>query len=251
MRPIAIQMYSVRDAAQSDLASTLDAVKGFGYDGVELAGLYGNTPKEVATLLARRGLEPVSAHVMLDEMRADFDRVLTDYAFLGCKNIVIPWISENDRPSSVGYADTLSDIRRFAERASSKGIRLHYHNHSFEFEKNENGIYALDELYSSVPETLLGAQLDVCWVAYAGEDAVKYIKKYASRINLLHLKDFVFTDGGYQFRPVGYGCLDFKAIIDSAEDCGVEWFIVEQDEPSMGKTSLESAEMSIKHIKSL
>ncbi len=251
MKPIAIQMYSLRDAAQSDLAATLGAVKGFGYDGVELAGLYGNTPVEMARLLARHGLQPVSAHVMLDEMRADFDKVLSDYALLGCKNIVIPWLAENDRPSADGYADTLSDIRRFAERAGSKGIQLHYHNHSFEFEKNENGIYALDELYSAIPDTLLKAQLDVCWVAYAGEDAVRYIKKYASRISLLHLKDFVFTEGGYQFRPVGYGCLDFNAIIDAAKDCGVEWFIVEQDEPSMGKTSLECAELSIKHIKSL
>ena len=39
--PVALQLYSVRDAMEKDLKGTLAQVKAMGYDGAELAGLYG------------------------------------------------------------------------------------------------------------------------------------------------------------------------------------------------------------------
>ena len=39
--PIAIQVYSVRDEATKDFEGTMRSLKEMGYDGVELAGLYG------------------------------------------------------------------------------------------------------------------------------------------------------------------------------------------------------------------
>ena len=41
--PIALQVYSVRDFASEDFKGTMEKVKAMGYDGVELAGLYGHT----------------------------------------------------------------------------------------------------------------------------------------------------------------------------------------------------------------
>ena len=42
--PIALQLYSVRDLLEKDLEGGLKQVKELGYDGVELAGLYGLLP---------------------------------------------------------------------------------------------------------------------------------------------------------------------------------------------------------------
>lgn len=44
---VAIQVYSVRDDAEKDLNGTLKKIKEMGYDGVELAGLYGYSYEEV------------------------------------------------------------------------------------------------------------------------------------------------------------------------------------------------------------
>ena len=55
--PIAIQVYSVRDDASADLYATLKKIKEMGYDGVEFAGLYGNSP---ATIKAWSSLTPSS-----------------------------------------------------------------------------------------------------------------------------------------------------------------------------------------------
>ena len=41
---------------------------------------------------------------------------------------------------------------------------------------------------------------------------------------------------------------DFKAILASAEKAGASWVVVEQDNPSMDKTPLECAKMSIEYL---
>lgn len=95
------------------------------------------------------------------------------------------------------------------------------------------------------------------------------MRRYAGRMPTLHLKDFtgsrsacsctpVGGDGeaqkpeeAFAFRPVGYGKQDFPAILEAACSSGVSWLIVEQDEPSMGKTPMECAGMSIAYLRSL
>ena len=61
--PVAVQMFSVRDAAEKELAETLKKIKEYGYDGIELAGLYGKTPEEIKELCLDIGLTPISAHI--------------------------------------------------------------------------------------------------------------------------------------------------------------------------------------------
>ena len=64
---IAAQVYSVRELAQADFAGTMKALKECGYQGVELAGLYGLKPEEIRDCLKEQGLTAVSAHVPLEE----------------------------------------------------------------------------------------------------------------------------------------------------------------------------------------
>ena len=48
--PIGLQLYSVRDAMEKDFKGTLQQVKAMGYDGVEFAGLFNNTPEQVKAM---------------------------------------------------------------------------------------------------------------------------------------------------------------------------------------------------------
>ena len=71
MKPIALQLYSVRQEAQADFEETLRTVASYGYDGVEFAGLFGHAPEKVRDLCKKYNLTPISAHVPLDDMTAD------------------------------------------------------------------------------------------------------------------------------------------------------------------------------------
>ncbi|MBR2072748.1 MAG: hypothetical protein IJ976_03680, partial [Alistipes sp.] len=56
---------------------------------------------------------------------------------------------------------------------------------------------------------------------------------------------------GFEFRPLGCGLQDFPSILAAAKDAGAKWVVVEQDKPSMGKTPLESIEISINYLRGL
>ena len=266
--PIAIQLYSVRDDMAADFEGTLKKVKALGYDAVEFAGLYGKSAAEVKKLCEEIGLVPLSAHVPFIDMMNDLS-LLDVYAEIGCKFIVIPYLTEEYRPGNEKFADFIEGAKVLGKKANELGMKLCYHNHDFEFVKVD-GEYALDILYKEVSADLLQTELDTCWVNVGGENPADYLRKYAGRAEILHLKDFVGcksenmyaligidedekkeTGGKFEFRPVGSGVQNFPAILAAAEESGVEWVVVEQDMPSMDKTPMECAEMSIKYLKSL
>ena len=263
--PIALQVYSVRDAASEDFAATMRALKEMGYDGVELAGLYGlESAVACKKILDEVGLELVSALIGFDVLEDDAQ--LDHYAATGLKFAAIPWmVAPKDEEELVA---AIARIRNCGERCKARGIQMLYHNHDFEFEKI-NGKYILDTFYDEIPADLLQTELDTCWVNVGGEVPAEYVRKYTGRAPIVHLKDFtgsksenmyalIGTDtakedsaGKFEFRPVGYGKQDFPAILAAAEDAGAGWVVVEQDSPALGKTPLECAKMSIDYLKSI
>ena len=55
----------------------------------------------------------------------------------------------------------------------------------------------------------------------------------------------------FGFRPIGYGVQDFASILEASQEAGAKWLVVEQDEPSLGKTSLQCAGMSRDYLKEI
>lgn len=266
--PVALQLYSVRDAMEADFEGTLKQVKAMGYDGVEFAGLFGYSAQQVKALCEKIGLVPISAHVPFVDMMND-PSILETYQQIGCEFVVIPYLTEEYRPGAEKFDEVIQGAKMLGEKANALGMKLCYHNHDFEFVKID-GKYAIDILYSEVPATLLQPEFDTCWVNIGGEDPSDYIRKYAGRIEIVHLKDFVGTKsenmyaligldedekkdtkGTFEFRPVGSGVQDFPAILAASKEVGARWVVVEQDEPSMGKTPLECVQMSIEYLNNL
>ena len=266
---IAIQLFSLRDDAAADFYGTLKKVKAMGYDGVEFAGLYGNTPAAVKEMCEKLGLTPISAHVSYQEMMSDPRGVLSAYAEIGCSFVAIPYLTEDLRPGTPGFSEVVKNADMLGKIAKELGMTLLYHNHDFEFDKVD-GKYALDILYDTVPADILQTELDTCWVKVGGEDPASYITKYSGRTPVVHLKDYVGgksdnmyeligieSDGkapdakAFEFRPVGYGCQKFEGIFEAAKNSGAKWVIVEQDSPSMGLSPIECAKKSIDYVKTI
>ena len=86
-----LQLYSVRDELAADFEGTMRFVAECGYEGVEFAGLYGKSAKEIKALTDELHLIPISAHVALAEFLADMEGSLKTYKEIGCKYLVIPY----------------------------------------------------------------------------------------------------------------------------------------------------------------
>lgn len=266
--PVALQLFSVRDDMSADFEGTLRKVKELGFQGVEFAGLFGHDAETVKKLLEEIGLEAVSAHISIDEFLANPESVIDTYVKIGCKYAAIPYLVQERRPGEAKWEQTVEEIKKIAVMAKAKGLQLMYHNHDFEFVEI-NGKYALDELYDTISPDLLETEIDTCWVNVAGVNPASYVRQYAGRATILHLKDFAGgkTDNMYEligiesdkpkytkafeFRPIGYGKQDVPTLLEAAESAGTKWLVVEQDSPSMGKTPIECAQMSINYLKTL
>ena len=266
-RPVAYQIYSAREEAAQDLNAVLATLKGLGYDGVEFAGFYGHTAEEVKAMLDANGLVAISSHVPFVQIEADMFGVIAYHQAIGCKYIAVPYLDDQTRPGAPGFAHAIAVIDKFGRPLKEAGMTLLYHNHDFEFIML-SGMYGLDFLYEAIPAEVLKTEIDVCWVKYAGENPADYIRKYAGRCPIVHLKDFVGRkeDGStpyaligldenekkdtqaFEFRPFGYGSQDVEAVLNAGIESGAKWFIIEQDQ-SIGRTPLEAAEMSIGTLK--
>ena len=267
---VGLQLYSVRDSMAADFEGTLKAVHEMGYQGVEFAGIFDKTPEQVKALCEKYDLVPISAHVSIDDM-LNIPGVFEDYKKIGCKFIAVPYMPPQNLETAQKRDEMIELVRSFAVKAKAAGLQLVYHNHDFEFNRFDQKEYFLDRLYSLIDADLLETELDTCWVKVAGEDPVKYLKKYSSRAHIVHLKDFYKkgdnVEGMYEligvkpteaeasaeafgFRPLGKGMQDMPAIIKASEEAGAEWVIVEQDRPTPGKEPMDEVKISADYLKS-
>ncbi len=266
---IALQLYTVRDQMEKDLAGTLKKVKEIGYDYVEPAGYYGKTAEEFKALLEEAGLTAVSTHFGIENLENDLEGSIAFHKTVGITYIAIPWMDRAKAPGGDKWEETRPKIEKFAKALKEQGMQLLYHNHDFEYELVD-GRPALDLLFEAIPD--LWPEFDTCWVKYAGFDPVAYVSEYKGKVPVVHLKDFVGhksnspayalidKDGkavggdsgepkAFAFRPLGQGVQNIPAIIRAGIASGTEYFVVEQDD-SYGD-SIAAAKASREYLKSI
>jgi len=248
--PIALQLYSVRAEAEKNFVDTMLKIKSLGYDGVELAGLYGHSPEDIREALRVCGLEPISAHVPYPELAADIEKTVEAYHYIGCRYIALPYFTEEYRAGAPGFDELMADIPKIAEACNRRGMVLLYHNHDFEFEKMSDGRYVLDYIFETFSPELLQTEIDTCWANVAGVEPSGYVLKYSGRAPVVHLKDFAGSkaENNLRFKAIGYGVQDMPKILDASVKAGAEWLVVEMDEHP-DNSPMTDAELSLKYLR--
>lgn len=242
--PVAVQLYTLRDALKEDFMGTLEKVAEIGYQGVEFAGFGGFDALELKAKLETLNLKPAGAHISLDELKSNLQEIIKYNLQLGNKYIVCPWASFTKREDYIDLAKTLDNIGKELKEA---GLHLCYHNHAHELDLYD-GEYALDILFNQVDSEYLKAEIDTYWVTYAGLDAIEYMKKYSGRTPLIHIKDMAATKER-EFTEIGNGTIDIKSISEQTKNNGAQWLIVEQD--ICKRNPIESVKISFDNLKKI
>jgi sugar phosphate isomerase/epimerase len=229
-QPIGVQLYTVRDRMQQDVAATLASIAQIGYREVETAGLYDLSAEQFRALLDQHGLASPSGHYPIQALRENLDATLATAQALGQRWVIVPWLGEEERTAE-GYRRVAAELNRFGQTARERGLRVAYHNHEFEFAPLPGGRTGFDILLEETDPDLVDFELDLFWATHAGVDPMELITRHSGRFPIWHVKDMADIRGAKRMVPVGQGEIDFGRLFAQAEQLGLRHFFVEHDNP--------------------
>jgi sugar phosphate isomerase/epimerase len=247
LETIGLQLYTVRRDLEKDFDGTLAAVAKVGFREVELAGLFGRTPRDFRASLDRNGLRAPSMHVDLPEIRKDFSKTLEAGTALGVRYVICAWLAPEERKSLDDYKRHIELFNRAGEEAKKAGLQFGFHCHDFEFVPLE-GVVPYDLILKETDSARVQMEMDLYWITKAGADPLRYFHQYPGRFPLVHVKDMDATPKK-DFTEVGKGVVDFKRIFAQSKLAGIRHYFVEQDETP--GPAIESARVSYQYLKTL
>jgi len=247
--PIGLQLHTVRQELMEDMPGALAKVADMGYDGVELVAMKDGPPAgEIRSMIESSKLTLISSHVGFTDLRDDFDNTIAYHKDLGHSDLVVGAVPPDMRGSDEGWKQAVAELDEMARKATSAGFRVSMHNHAFELEQTVDGVEAHHYVFSHIPPNVLNAQLDTFFIEDVGKDPAEYVRKFAARVPLLHIKDKAKDSDPDGQTHIGNGVIDWDAVFAAAEESGVEWYIVEQKRESV--PGIESARLSAEYLKS-
>ncbi len=235
-----VQLYSLRNIGKANgLEAILKTVADAGYDGVEFAGFYGHTPKEVKALCEKYNLIPYSAHIQAEQIPDNIEYIKT----LGFKIVYTAGIWRDGWTDK--YQEQLELHKKAYEMLKEIGVEFGYHNHAHEY---ANGQDLVDKITTDVPGMKI--EIDLCWATYGGQNVVEKMKEYEGRLRCIHIKEL--DEGDPHTVPpsiVGEGIVDMAGAFKEAKRQGLEWGVLEVEQFNMPES--EYLVKSLTNIKKL
>ena len=256
-----LQIYSLGKELASDVPGGLIRVAEMGYTTIELAGYnsegrIGEVPMvEFKKYADDAGLKIVSSHLNppvreyskdnIEQIKEFWAKAADHHAEIGCKYIIQPGQPLTRSTEEVAFVgEVFNEAGKIAKAA---GLIFGYHNHDGEFARVVPGgteaipagrgggrqappegikiIY--DAMLEATDPDLVIFQNDVYWTVQGRQDPVAYMKKYANRIQVLHIKDVDVLGES--------GLMNFQKIFEIAYANGINEFFVELENYSGGQ----------------
>lgn len=252
---IGIQLYTVINSMRAEPIQSIERLSEMGYNTFELVQwggdptVFGVEASQFKAECERLGADILSTHSSIQEDPENEEEVMARWREIfavqqacGGKYFVIP--SYKVDYTVEGLNAMCAYFNKVGKLASEYGLKLGYHNHANEYKCLEGSdIVMWEYLVENTDPELVCFELDVYWCTVGGKDPVEYLKKYPSRIELLHIKD-VFVVGGS-------GMINFEAIFNQFYANGMKDYFVEIEvaQELREKTNPDGSALSEEQIK--
>lgn len=244
----AAQLYTLQNELKNNFPEILRKLAEMGWDGVQIDGLHGYSPEEIADVLKDTQLETAGMHVPLDRLENDLDAVLKEARLFHTKDIICPYL-DDELQNEEKYRQVKQTLLEVAGRIEPLGYRLGYHNDdNYDFDIQIDNQKGLDYMLADEGDYTIYPEIDTFWVKDSGYSSFDIIKQYPNRMPNVHFKDMT-DDERKTFTEVGNGSIDFESILKWGCQNGVEWYVVEQDECE--GSPLDSLEISLNNLKGM
>lgn len=218
-------------------------------------------------MLDEYGLKPVSFYFHIppigeeENLFKNLDKELEFVVAMGVKIVTLQ--GTHGRPDVMDEAArraNLDSMIKFAKIAKKHGITTNVHPHVNTYFMFEDEI---DYVMENTDPALISLAPDTAHIAAAGADPVKVIRKYADRVNFIHLKDYKLgdevTDKGWVdsgvpimtcFHELGKGNVKFSEIFKILDDVNYAGpLCIELDKAPI--SNIESAKKNLEYISKL
>ena len=192
----------------------------------------------------RTGRDGYFSGDMKSEIVESFKQIADDHAELGIEYLIQPMMPKegiNNINDVKVFCDTLNAT---GEEIKKHGVTFGYHNHNMEFCKvSDNstsrfmgdiltrpyveGEQIIDIMMRETHPDLVKFEMDTYWTIMGQNDPVAMLTKYADRIELLHIKDFVVLGES--------GALNFQNIFNKFFENGNQYYFIEIEDIDSGK----------------
>ncbi len=243
--PVGLQVYSVRVAAEKDLSGTIAKVAKMGYQGVEFAGWYGHSAKDIRKILDDNGLVCCGSHTPWEDLSdAKLASTIAFNKTIGNKYLICPWLEPNKTNPKQGWLDYARRFNVLAEKVKPQGMLVGYHNHAHDFAPVD-GTTGWDLLASNTSKDVI-MQLDTGNALDGGGDPILYLKRYPGRATTIHIKEHSKTNPK---ALIGEGDINWAQVLQLCRAGGTKWYIIEEEKE--GLDPLTAVDLSLKNFKKL
>ncbi|MDR0430911.1 MAG: sugar phosphate isomerase/epimerase [Tannerellaceae bacterium] len=268
---IGLQIYSLGRELNEDVAGGLKKVGQMGYSTIELAGynngkINGTNMEDFKKMADDAGLKITSTHVnppvreyLAENKQQIMDfwkKAADDHAKIGVKYLIQPGQPATRSTEEVAYVAAIFNEAGIIAQAA--GLQFGYHNHDGEFARvipgGSESIFGrrgfgrnapkgmeiiYDGLLKGTDPSLVFFEMDVYWTVMGQQDPVEYMKKYADRIKVLHIKDKAVLGQS--------GMMNFEMIFKQAYANGLKDYFVELENYA-GGTQFEGVKGCVDYL---
>ena len=220
--PVGLQLYTAREQCKTDLPGVLATVGKTGYKGVEFAGYFDHSAKDLRKLLDDNGLVACGTHTPYDSVLGDKLKETIEFNHvIGNNFLIVPWMTSKTKQEWLDKAKLFNEI---AAKVKGEGQFVGYHAHAHDFEKFD-GVSAWDIFFgNTTPDVIM--QLDTSNCREGGADPVAVLKKYPGRAKTIHIK----ASGGGPEAVIGEDKVAWPEVFAWCESRGgTQWYVVEHE----------------------
>ena len=221
MKPLAIQVYTLRDAMQNgNHLPILQELADIGYKGIEGHG-FGMSFVEFRKAVEDMGMT-VSSYFGELPTPETVNQFIDNAKDLGVSDTVVG-IGTREYKTVEAIKETAKKVNAVASTIRAAGLTFNLHNHYWEFEIVD-GRLAIEWMLDECPEVTL--ELDTYWATnFAANKAADFVTKFRDKVKLMHVKDGPMVRDE-PMTAAGAGKVDIAEAIHAGDP---NWLILEMD----------------------
>lgn len=249
--------FTVRKHMKSvkEIPKTLVKLKTLGVDNLELAYIDWNDQvvEAIRDTCQQEDIKILSSQIKYKIITERYDEIVAYQHQLGCHNIAVSVLpTKYIIKGESGIRSFAEKLNALGERLKGDGLNLLYHHHHFEYQRlgNQTG---LELLMAITNPDYVNLEMDVYWTQVGGKNPSTIIQQFASRIKVIHLRDYqvkmklLKQDFVPENCSLGQGNLNLVEVVSIARKLGIPFLAFEENT----KKPFEAIKISMDYLKQM